>query len=83
MLDAICARNQYTTEPGRVIAELRGVAGGRTGILYESVGTWVGYFDSPETHTLCAAILEAFPDAEAWVGLGRSRRGRVHGTTGF
>lgn len=82
-LDAICSRNQYTHDPGPVIAELRAAAVDRDDVLAESVGTWAGYFDNPETHVLCVALLEAFPDAVAWVEVGRRRRGMVHGTTGF
>lgn len=82
-LDAICARGQYTRAPVPVIAELRTAAADRLDILHESVGCWVGYFESPETHTLCAALLEAFPDAAPWVEVGRRRRGHVHGTTDY
>lgn len=82
-LDAICARGQYTHDPAPVIVELRLVAGERLDILHETVGKWAGYFDSRETHTLCSALLEAFPESEPWVQVGRRRRGHVHSTDGF
>lgn len=82
-LDATCGRGQYTRDPAPVVAELRAAAGDRVDILHETVGTWVGYFDSPETHTLCAALLDAFPDAEPWVEVGRRRRGHMHGTDDY
>nr|WP_274635519.1 hypothetical protein [Microbacterium bovistercoris] len=80
-LDAICGRNQYTQHPGPVIDELRAAAGDRPDVLLEAVGTWAGYFDTPETHVLSAAIIEAFPACEPWVQVGRRRHGTRHSTT--
>lgn len=79
-LDAVCARHQYERDAGAAVAELRQAAGGRMDLLHESVGTWVGYFDAPETHALCTGLLDAFPEAQAWVHVGQERRGRLHGT---
>lgn len=63
-----------------MIDELRATAGARTDILHESVGTWVGYFRAPETEILCAALLDAIPEAGGWVPLGEERRaGPNHG----
>ncbi len=73
-LSAICARNQYTRDPGPVVAELTAAAGGRDDVLAQAAGIWAGYFDAPETHTLAAA-LRGIPGAERWVAEGRRRRG--------
>jgi hypothetical protein len=73
-LSAICARNQYTRDPGPVVAELTIAARGRDGILAQTAGIWAGYFDSPETRTLATA-LRALPGAEQWVTVGRRRQG--------
>lgn len=83
LLDAICGRNEWTKDPGPVVDELRAAADDRVDVLHESVGTWVGYFDSEHTHTLCVGLLEAFPEAVPFVEVGRRRRGRLHSTTGF
>lgn len=40
-IDAICARNCFTNDPASVLAELRGIAGGRIDVLTETVGIWV------------------------------------------
>lgn len=72
-LDAICSRNRYTTDPAPVLDELRATAGDRTDVLAEAVGTWVGYFESEYTATLCAA-LRTLPDLEPWIALGQHRR---------
>lgn len=73
-LSAICSRNQYTGDPAPVIDELRGVAGDRVDILARVAGTWSGYFDDEYTHTLATALREIL-GAEAWVALGKHRRG--------
>lgn len=79
-LDAICSRNRYTGDPGSVIEELHAAAGDRLDILTESVGTWVGFFESAHTMTLCAALRE-LPGVAPWIGVGIDRRGqRDHGT---
>lgn len=73
-LDAICSRNRYTKDPEPVIEELRTQAGERIDILTESVGTWVGFFESVHTMTLCAA-LRHLPGVEPWIeGGNRSTR---------
>ena len=79
-LDAICSRNRYTADPAPVIDELRATAGDRTDILAESVGTWVGFFESRDTATLCAA-LRALPDLEPWIALGQHRAALPHHRT--
>ncbi|MFB8893587.1 hypothetical protein [Microbacterium plantarum] len=73
-LSAICARNQYTRDPGPVIAELIAAARGRDDVLAQTAGIWAGYFDSPATSTLASALLD-IPDANRWVAEGRRRRG--------
>jgi hypothetical protein len=73
-LSAICARNQYTRDPAPVIAELTAAARGCDDILAQTAGIWAGYFDSPETHPLAAALRE-IPGAEPWATEGRRRRG--------
>jgi hypothetical protein len=72
-LDAICSRNRYTTDPTPVLDELRAMAGERTDVLAEAVGTWVGYFEDDYTATLCAA-LRTLPDLEPWIALGQHRQ---------
>lgn len=73
LLDAICTRNQYTSDPARVIVELRAAAGDRVDVLTESVGTWVGYFEDEHTRVLCAGLRE-LPGLEPWIALGKHRR---------
>ncbi|WP_162815393.1 hypothetical protein [Microbacterium arborescens] len=73
-LSAICARNQYTRDAAPVIAELAAAARGRDDVLARAAGIWSGYFESPETRCLAAA-LRAVPGAEGWVAEGRRRRG--------
>jgi hypothetical protein len=83
-LSAICSRNQYTHDPGPVIAELIKVAGARGDILAVEVGKWAGYYDDEHTAVLVAAIVADVPGAEAWTHSGRARRSApAHGTTGF
>lgn len=82
-LSAICTRNQYTRDPGPVIAEPRTVAGDRVDILARVAGMVAGFYDGPDTHVLCAALTE-IPGAASWVPLGKRRRDAVgHGTTEF
>lgn len=73
VLDATCARNQYTSDPAPVLEELRALAGDRVDVLTESVGTWVGYFEAEHTQTLCTALRE-LPGLEPWIALGKHRR---------
>lgn len=73
LLDAICSRNRYTTDPAPVVAELIATASGRDDILAESVGTWVGYFEEDDNHVLTTA-LRALPGLEPWIALGKHRR---------
>lgn len=71
--DAICSRNRYTKNPAPVIAELLATAGGRTDLLTEAVGTWVGYFEDDYTRILCTALRE-LPGLEPWIAVGAERR---------
>ncbi len=80
-LDAICSRNRYTESPAAVVAELYAAAGDRVDLLQESVGTWVGYFDSPHIQTLTAALRE-IPGLEEWIVVGEERRSRPDGGPG-
>jgi hypothetical protein len=83
-LAAICSRNQYTHDPGPVIAELLEVAGARGDILGMEVGKWAGYYDDEHTAVLVAAIMADIPGAAVWAAEGRARRDAPpHGTTGF
>ncbi len=82
-LSATCSRNRYTHDPGPVITELRSIAGRRTDILARVAGSFAGYYDSPDTHVLCAALVAEIDGAEGWVPHGRdmrerSARGREH-----
>ncbi len=82
-LSATCSRNRYTDDPGPVIAELRALAGRRTDILARVAGSFAGYYDTPDTHTLCAALVTEIEGAAGWVPHGRdmrerSARGREH-----
>jgi hypothetical protein len=83
-LGAIIGRDKYTRDPDVLaakIAELRAHAGVRTDILNREVGSWVGYYDSPEMQPLVVALLDAFPGAVPWLSLGQERRGRgAHST---
>ena len=82
-LSSICTRNQYTKDPGPVIAELIEAAGDRTDILAKVAGTTAGFYDGEYTHALCAA-LRMIDGAEEWVALGERRRDAgIHGTSGF
>lgn len=74
LLSAICSRNQYTRDPGPVVAELRAAANGRDEILARTAGIWVGYFESPETAPFAHA-LRSIPGAEIWIAEGQRRRG--------
>lgn len=83
-LSTICSRNQYTKDPGPVIAELLRVAEARGDILAMEVGKWAGYYDDEHTAVLVAAIMVEIPGAAVWAAEGRARRDApAHGTTGF
>lgn len=81
--DAICSRNRYTAEPGRVIDEITRVAGDRTAVRDETIGIWVGFNRDDYTATLCNALLESFPGAQTHEHVGIRRRGGTHSTSGF
>jgi len=83
-LSAICSRHRYTTDPQPVIDELLATAGDRADILAAETGSWAGYYDGPDTHTLAAALIAHIPGAADWVHLGRARRTvPIHGASGF
>jgi hypothetical protein len=82
-LGALIGRDKYSSDAQLIdakIGQLRTLAGARTDLLDREVGTWVGYYDSPETRSLIVALLAAFPGAVAWLRSGKERRGRFHGT---
>lgn len=82
-LATICSRNQYTDDPGPVIAELIATAGDHHDVLAREAGTWSGFYDDEYTHTLAVALLE-IPGAADWVQFGRERRAAgTHGTQGY
>lgn len=74
LLSAICGRNQYTSDPELVVAELTAASRGRADILARVAGIWSGYHDSPATRPLADALRE-ISGAEAWVAEGKRRRG--------
>lgn len=74
LLDAICSRNRYTTDPGPVLVELYAAASDRTDVLIESAGTWVGCFEDDNIGILCAALRQELPGLEPWIELGQWRR---------
>jgi hypothetical protein len=79
-LSAVVARNLLTNNPGLVIDELRALAGDHHELLAEVAGTCAGWYESPETITLCAALAAEIEGAAPWVALGRRRGSRgVHG----
>lgn len=83
-LSAIMCRNQYTHDPAPVIAELYETAGGRTDILTDEVGRWVGFYEDDYTRDLAAALRALPLDMDASIELGRRRRhAGSHTTTGF
>lgn len=80
---AICSRNQYTHDPGPVIAELLEVAGARGDVLEMEVGKWAGYYDDEHTAVLVAAIVAEIASAAVRAAEGRAwRDAPAHGTTG-
>lgn len=82
-LATICSRNQYTDDPGPVIAELIATAGDHHDVLAREAGSWSGFYDDEYTHALAQALLE-IPGAADWVQLGRERRNAgTHGTQGY
>ena len=79
-LGGILGRDKYTHDPKPIITELRATAGVQTGILNREVGSWIGYYDAPETRALVSALLHAFPGALPHIRAGQARRGRTHNT---
>lgn len=78
-LSATVTRNLLTNDPGLVLDELRALAGADVDLLAEVAGTCAGYYDSPHTHALCAALADETNGAAQWAEVGRERRSRgVH-----
>lgn len=73
-LSAICARNEYTTDPAPVIEELLSTAGDRTDILAQEAGVWSGFNENDEFRRVLAVALWEIPGVARWVPLGRERR---------
>jgi len=80
-IGGILGRDKYTQDPDPIILELRQVAGVRTDILNREVGSWIGYYDTPETKPLIIALLAAFPGCLTWINHGTQQRAKpMHGT---
>lgn len=79
-MTATITRNLLTNDPEPVVTELRALAGDDVVLLAQVAGRVAGFYDSPYTHTLCAALAAEIEGADAWVPLGRERRSApVHG----
>jgi hypothetical protein len=72
-LSATMTRHRFTRDPAPVVAELQAIAGAHADVLAHEAGSWAGYYDSPDTHTLAEALLE-IPGAREWEAEGRARR---------
>lgn len=79
-LSATIVRNLLAADPAPVLAELRALAADDVDLLAQVAGSCAAWYDSPTTHTLCAALLDQINGAEAWCDSRRSRG--THGTTG-
>lgn len=75
-LSAVVARNLLTKDPGPVLDELRALAGDDQELLAEVAGTCSGWYEAPETITLCAALAAEIDGAAPWVQVGRRRGAR-------
>lgn len=79
-LSATITRNLLTNNPGPVLDELRALAGDDHELLAQVAGTCAGWYESPETITLCAALAAEIDGAGLWVQVHRERRSRCsHG----
>lgn len=79
-LSAVCTRNMLTRDPDPVIAELRALAGDDLELLAQVAGRVSGWYESPETMPLCAALVDQIEGAAPWAQVSRERRTRgVHG----
>jgi hypothetical protein len=81
------SRNQFATDPdtmAAVIDELYATAGGRTDLLTEEVGHWIG-FDETDlwTATLIGHLRELPLQMDDAIALGRQRAAPVHSAAGF
>lgn len=73
-ISCVMSRNQYTQEPGPVIAELYEVAGDRLDLLAAEVGRWIGFYEDDYTRTLATALRALPLDMSDAIALGRQRR---------
>ncbi|MCM3614522.1 hypothetical protein M3672_08725 [Microbacterium enclense] len=79
-LSAAVTRNLLTNDPGSVLDELRQIAGDDHELLAQVAGLCAGWYESPETITLCAALAAEIDGTGPWVQVGRERRSRgTHG----
>lgn len=72
-LHAVCARNQWASDPGPVRDELRQIAGDRNDLLIEAAGLRARYQDGDEHMRALADALLGLPGVDEWA-LGRRRR---------
>lgn len=83
-LGATMTRNQYTRDPGPVIAELYDMAGEHLDILAAEVGRWIGFYEDNYTRTLADALRALPLDMADAIALGVQRRNAgTHSTTGY
>ncbi|GAB6859091.1 hypothetical protein [Microbacterium xylanilyticum] len=83
-LSATMHRNQYTQEPGPVVAELYEIAGNRIDLLAAEVGRWVGFYEDQHTITLTTALRALPLDMDDAIKIGEHRRNlHTHSTSGF
>lgn len=73
-LSALCARAQFTNEPGPVLEELYATAGERLDILAVVAGRWIGYYETDPHHEVLVDALRTIPGVEPHVETGRFRR---------
>ncbi len=79
-ISATCTRNLLTQDPAPVIEELRTLAGEDVELLAQVAGRVSGWYESPETMTLCAALVDQIEGAARWAQASRERRSRgTHG----
>lgn len=77
-LSAVCTRNMLTRDAAPVIEELGALAGDDHELLAQVAGRVAGWYESPETMTLCAALVGQIEGAAPWAEASRKRRSRGH-----
>ncbi|OZB82751.1 MAG: hypothetical protein B7X41_15890 [Microbacterium sp. 14-71-5] len=83
-IGCVMTRNQYTQDPGPVIAELYATAGTRIDLLTQEVGMFIGFYDDQYRATLVTALRALPLDMDEAIKLGQFRRGLpAHGTGGY